>query len=108
MRMRLAWLSNTRPDLLFEISQMAQITLERFKEDAQAHWKRLNAAIRYATKNVAHLKFASLELNSLRIVGYSDAAFANNHDLKSQLGRVVLLVDDKDNAVPISFKRYKS
>ena len=29
MRMRLAWLSNTRPDLLFEISQLAQITLQR-------------------------------------------------------------------------------
>ncbi len=108
MRMRLAWLANTRPDLLFEISQLAQITLERFKESARAHWKRLNLAIRYAHVNVTSLKFPKLDMESLRIVGYSDAAFANNYDLKSQLGRIILLMDDSDTAIPIVYKSYKS
>ena len=108
MRMRLAWLSNTRPDLLFEISQCAQVTLERFKAKAQAFWKRLNSAIRYANNNVAHLKLPKLELSSVRIVGYSDASFANNHDLSSQLGRIARLIDDDDAAIRICFKSYKS
>ena len=106
--MRLAWLSNTQPDLLFEISQCAQVTFERFKTKVQAFWKRLNSAIRYANNNFAHLKFPKLELASVRIVGYSDASFANNHDLSSQLGRIILLIDNNDAAIPICFKSYKS
>ena len=108
MRMRLAWLTNTRPDLQFEISQLAQITLERFNEAARAHLKRLNNDIRYVKKNITHLKIPKLDENSVRIVGYSDAAFANNHDLKSQLGRIILLTDNESNAVPIIYKSYKS
>ena len=45
MRMKLAWLANSGPDLLFEISELTQIVLERFNESARAHWKTLNAAI---------------------------------------------------------------
>ncbi len=33
MRMRLAWLANTRPDCVYEISQLAQVTEERFLTD---------------------------------------------------------------------------
>ena len=74
MRMRLAWLANTRPDLQFEISQIAQVAAQRFKDDAHAHLLRLNAAIRYAHSNPAHLKFTKLDYSSLHIIGYSDAA----------------------------------
>ena len=90
MRMRLAWLANTRPDISFEISRLAQITLDRFNEGARAHWKRLNSAIRYAHDNMVNLKFPKIELNRVRIFGYSDTAFANNADKKSQLGRIIL------------------
>ena len=78
MRMRLAWLANTRLDLQFEISQIAQFTAERFNDDVRATLLRLNAAILYAHYNTAHPKFLKLERSSLRIIGYSDAAFANN------------------------------
>lgn len=108
MPMKLAWLAHSHPDLLFEIWQMAQITLERFNESSQAHRKRLNNAIRHAHGNIAHLKFPKLDLDSIRVVGYSDAAFANNHDLKSQLGRIIFLIDDSNHAIPIVFKSYKS
>ena len=108
MRMKVAWLANTRPDLLFEISQLAQITQSMFEQDAKAFLKRLNGVIRYAHKNVAHLKFPSLERDDVRIVGYSDAAYANNRDLTSQLGRIILLMDKSNNAIPVSFKSYKS
>lgn len=47
-------------------------------------------------------------MDSDRIMGYSNAAFANNNDLTSQLGRIILLVDDSDTIIPISFKSYMS
>ena len=108
MRMRVAWLANTRPDLQFEISRLAQVTEVIFKQDAAAHVKKLNFIVRYAHDNIAHLPFPKLDLRSIRIVGYSDAAFANNHDATSQLGRIILLVDDGNAAIPIAFKSYKS
>ena len=64
--------------------------------------------MRYAHVNVTSLKYPSLDKNSTRIVGYSDAAFANNHDLKSQLSGIILIMDDTDAAIPIVFKSYKS
>lgn len=44
----------------------------------------------------------------MRIVGYSDAAFANNPDLTSQLERIIVLMDNSKSAIPVSFKSYKS
>ena len=108
MRMKLAWLANSRPDMQFEISQLAQITQNVFENEPKKHVKRLNSLVRHAHNIVAHLKFPDLDRNSLRLVGYSDAAYANNHDLSSQLGRIVLLMDDADRFSPISFKSYKS
>ena len=108
MRMKVAWMANTRPDMQFKISQLVQVTQERFDKDAKAHLKRLNFIVRYAHDNVAHLKFPKLERRTIRIVGYSDAAYANNYDLTSQLGRIIFLMDDSNKCVPISFKSYKS
>ena len=33
LRMKLAWLAHSRPDCMFEVSQMTQVTRERFEED---------------------------------------------------------------------------
>ena len=44
----------------------------------------------------------------MRIVGYSDAAFASNSDLSSQLGRIILLIDESGGAAIIPSKSYKS
>ena len=106
--MKFAWLANTRPDLLFEISQLVEVTLERFFRSARAHWKRLNTAIRYAHVNMINLKFSEVDHHSIRIVRFSDAAFASNHDLKPQLGRIILLMDDINSGITIIFESYKS
>lgn len=108
MRMKVAWLANTRPDMQFVIFQLAQVTRELFEKDAKAHLKRLNAITRYAHDNAAHLKFPKIDHSSPRIVGYSDAAYANNHDLTSQLGRIIMLIDGTSKCIPISLKSYKS
>ena len=39
-----------------------------------------------------------LDVSTIRFVGYSDAVFANNGDLSSQLGRIFLLMDADDSA----------
>ena len=87
---------------------MGQITQKHFDDDANACVKKLKDAVRYARKNIASLLFPILGKRSVRIDGYSDAAFANNKDLTSQLSRIILVIDGRSNAVPIAFKSYKS
>ena len=108
MRMRLAWISNTRPDLLYEISQLAQVTQMRYDEHPNKIVRRINKAIRYAHEKPGGITFLILEAKSLRVVGYSDAGYSSNNDLSSQLGRIVLLINDTCAAAPIIFKSYKS
>jgi len=47
-------------------------------------------------------------METLKVVGFADASFANNHDLSTQLGHIVFLCDAKGNAAPIAFRSYKS
>ena len=54
------------------------------------------------------MEYPRLDQYSLRIVGYSDAVFAKNIELSSQLCRIVLLVDAAANAKILSVKSYKS
>ena len=108
MRMRLAWMANSRPDICYAISQIAQITESIFNGDAAKAIKLLNSTIRYTLNNPAELNFPQLDVASLKLVGYSDGAFANNADLTSQLGRIVLLCDRHDQAAIIAYKSYKS
>ncbi len=107
MRIKAAWIENIRPGIRFEISQLAQAWQERFEEGRKVHLKRLNAVVRYNHDNMVNHQFPKLKLRSLLIIGYSDA-FANNHDLTSKLGQIVMLIDGKNNGAPISFKRFKS
>ena len=86
MRMKLAWMVNTRPDVAVDISKLAQITEDTYGNDSKYAVKRLNSAITYANDNLLQIKYPQMDLESVRIVGYSDAAFANNSDLTPQLG----------------------
>ena len=108
MRMRLAWLSNTRPDCLFEVSQLAQVTEARFKASPKAWIRRLNKAVKLALINPISLRVAKLDPNTIRVIGYSDASFANNEDLSSQLGYICFIGDDTGAVVPFHFKSYKA
>ena len=45
------------------------------------------------------LRYPKLNVATLRIFGYSNAAFANNDDLSSQLRRIIFLVDADENTV---------
>lgn len=54
------------------------------------------------------LAVLKLDAASFRIVGFSDASFANRRELSTQLGYIIFLVDGDSNSVPIEFKSYRS
>jgi len=108
MRMKLAWLANTRPDCLFDISQAAQVTEDRFNNCSKDCIKQLNRAVKFALDKRLSLKIPNLDSDALRVIGFSDASFANNADLSSQLGHICFIRDDSGAVLPISFKSYKA
>ena len=108
MRMRLVWLSHTRPDCQFECSPLAQITEDVFDMKQTECLKRLNRAVNFAITHGYSLTVPKLHLKSLRVIGFSDSSFANNDDLSSQLGYICFLGDETERVIPIVFKSYKS
>ena len=78
------------------------------KWDINTHCKRLNRGIKYVHDHKASIRIRKLDYNSLMIIAYSDAAFANYAELSSELVRIVLLTDDNHNAIPVSYKSCKS
>ena len=108
MRTKLAWLSNTRPDCLSEISQLAQVTEEKYNTEGSVVIRRINRAIRYVVQNRMALKVPSLNKEILRVIGFLDSSIANNADLSSWLGHICLLEDHTGTVVPTNSKSYKS
>ena len=102
MRMKLAWLENTRRDILLEISQIAQVARAMYENSISTHCNRYNKAIKYVHDHKASIRIPKLDNASLRITAYSDASFDNNADSSSQLGHIVLLIHDNHNAIPVS------
>ena len=47
--------------------------------------------------------FPKLDLESVKVVGYSDASFAGNKDLSSQFGMFILIVDKYEKACVIHY-----
>ena len=107
MRMRLAWISNTIPDLQYAIFQLAQVTQMRHDEQPNKSVQRVNKAERYTHEKSGKITFPILEAQGLRVVGYSDAGYSSNYDLSSQLGKIVLLMNDDGAAAAFIFKSYK-
>lgn len=108
MHMKLTWLANTRPDLMFEISQLAQVTEEVFNNYQESTIRRLNKTTKFAMDNPIRLKFSKLNLDSMRVVCFSNSSFVNNHDLSTQLGHVSIFSEDAGNAIDTPCKSYKS
>ncbi len=103
-----AWLSNSRPDCLFEICQLTQVTDAIFSPHKSECIKVLNRALRYGVQNPISISFHCLDYESLHVVRFSDASFANNRDLSSQLGYTIILSDEGGNDIPLTVKSYKA
>ena len=70
--------------------------------------RQLNGTVGYAIHIQISLHIPALNIDTLRIIRYSDSPFANNRNLCSQLGHICFLWDDSGAVAPISFKSYKA
>ncbi len=57
--------------------------------------------------DLAHIVYLPLDLPSTYVVGYADAAFANNFENSSQLGYIVLLKHKNDRTAIIHYGLWK-
>jgi len=60
------------------------------KDDTKSLNKRLSWQIKNSNRG---LKFVKLDVDALRLLVFTDASFANNKDLLSQIGYVLVLAD---------------
>ena len=83
--------SMCQPEMAFALSKAAQIT-HPAKEDA--NW--LNKWLTWQKDNGQRgLRFVKLSPEGLKLLVFVDAAFANNADLSSQIGYVIVLANEK-------------
>jgi hypothetical protein len=69
-----------------------QISPETFNFEATKACSDLNDYLKKTVKR--NLIFCKLDANSLHVVFYSDASFADNLDLSSQIGGIILLKEN--------------
>lgn len=92
-----------QPEAAFDLSFAAQVTNPK-EDDGKALNKRLQWQIDHFDRG---LRFVKLDTTTLRLLVFSDAAFANNHDLSSQIGYVIVLADAKNRANIIHWSSIK-
>jgi hypothetical protein len=54
------------------------------------------------------LNFPRMDVNSLRLLIYSDASYASNADSTFQIDHIAVLMDEHDNSVPLIFRSSRS
>lgn len=87
-----------QPEAAFDLSYAAQVINPK-----EEHAKQLNKRLQWQIDNPSRgLRFVQLDTSkdSLKLIIFTDASFANNHDLSSQIGFVITLAD-KDNKANI-------
>jgi hypothetical protein len=109
-RARGAYIASTcHPEASFDLSVAAQVNGGvkhgvPEKSDITLLNKRLQWLIDNGSRGLTMVK---LDLKTLRLFVFTDASFANNKDLSSQIGYVIVLADDKDNANVIHWSSTK-
>lgn len=83
-----------QPEAAFDLSFAAQVICPE-ENDVKALNKRLQWQLDNSTRG---LRFVHLDAATLKLVVFTDASFANNKDLSSQIGYVIALVDGNNKA----------
>lgn len=92
-----------QPESAFDLASAAQVTNPK-EEDV----KTLNTRLQWQINNkLRGLRFIHLNIDTLRLVVFTDASFANNRDLSSQIGFVITLADDSNKANIIHWSSLK-
>ena len=105
-RNSLEWLTQTRTDVCATSNILSQVTPDTFHD---VHVTKINQVIRHV-KSTADLKLRNAPLNedSLHFIAFSDASYANNHYLSSQIGILIVLSDATGAANMTHYNSYKS
>ncbi|RFU23765.1 hypothetical protein B7463_g12573, partial [Scytalidium lignicola] len=83
-----------QPEASYDLLVAAQ-AIDLSQEDV----KSLNKRLQWQIQNTARgIQFVKLEKETLQLLVFTDASFANNRDLSSQIGYIVALADRKGNA----------
>src|SRR6266480_5240874 len=92
-----------QPEATFNLSFAAQV-INPTEEDA----KHLNKRLQWQIDNLTRgLRYVPLDLDSLQLIVFTDASFANNKDLSSQIGFVIVLADRNNQANVIHWSSIK-
>ena len=105
-RAQTTWMIHTRPDICCTVNMLAQVTEANFNKK---HIRLLNKIINQLKSTPTQgLQYQKLDTKSLHLKVYSDSSFANNSDLSSQLGYIVLLCDKFYKCNILHFSSHKS
>lgn len=105
-RHHLAWITQTRSEILAEVNMLSQITKETYsKEDTKA----IKILIKHARRHPkAGLSYLKLDKESGKIVVYSDGSFATKNGGKSQVRYLIFMADETKKANLIEYVIKKS
>lgn len=106
LRAMMLWVSHVRPDVPAFASILGSVTDETFHPE---HVILINRRVQYlkSTANVG-LVFPKLDVESLRLVVYTDCSFANRSDKSCQIGFATCLTDLTGRIVILSYRSCKS
>lgn len=106
LRAMLLWVSHVRPDVAAFVSIIGSVTATTFLPD---HVASINRKVQYLKSTASiGLVFPKLDVDSLRLVVYTDGSFANRDDKTSQIGFVTCLTDKTGRVVILSYRSCKS
>ena len=101
---QLNWVTNmTRPEFCFEVCYASTIVNSATISDII----KLNKVLKKMKSEVSHIKFPSLNTQSLNIKTYTDASFNNLPKGGSQGGQIVFIEDNKNNICPVAWNSSK-
>jgi hypothetical protein len=91
-----SWIATwNRSDAALSMRRLSQISPENINSNATKSCNDLNDDLESTVKRM--IIFCKLDATSLYAIFYSDASFAGNRDLSSQIGGIVLLKDKHGN-----------
>jgi hypothetical protein len=98
LRARVAWATQSRPDIACAVGMAAQITKDKFDVDPVHHRRNLNKIIKHLqTNSDIVLRYPRMDMRTLTLHVFSDPAFANNDDFVCQLGYLAFFSDQEGN-----------
>jgi hypothetical protein len=106
IRVMLLWICHARPDGSGFVSIVSSITYVTYNANGDVKIANEQMAFLKQTSKVV-LHFPRLDYDSLRLICFTDAGFANRADKNSQIGFGTCLADKNGAMCIVSFRSYK-